>query len=64
MRGLALATLFLGVSLINPGTDIDMRMALSARRGFLRHPDRHFVGSLKCAECAGRTAGRSSCLNV
>ena len=33
MRGLALATLFLGLSLIDPGRDIDFRRGIVFARG-------------------------------
>jgi len=35
MRGLAIATLFLGVSLIDPGPNIDARAALNLVRGLV-----------------------------
>ena len=35
MRGLALATLFLGVSLIDPGPDVEDRRAMAAARFLL-----------------------------
>jgi len=35
MRGLAIATLFLGVALIDPGSDVDARACMTLVRGLV-----------------------------